>query len=141
MSLLLHSLSVLKVCIETWVEAVGFLSHSHTFSLSLSLSCLISLGGVDFEQISRTFSFPTGNDTACTAIAVVDDRVALEGEEQFTVELTLPPGEPAGLLLGTNSQTTITITDNDGRNSTLYNQQLAICYSVSLFSFPLLLQW
>ena len=45
---------------------------------------------------------------------MVDDRVALEGVEQFIVELTLPPGQP-GLLLGTDRQTTITITDNDGR--------------------------
>ena len=54
-------------------------------------------------------------------IAVVDDSVALEGAEQFTVELTLPPGQP-GLLLGTDRQTTITIIDNDGSGATLYNQ-------------------
>ena len=44
---------------------------------------------------------------------MVDDRVALEGAEQFVVELTLPPGQP-GPQLGSNRQTTITITDNDG---------------------------
>ena len=49
---------------------------------------------------------------------MVDDRVALEGAEQFTVELTLPPGQP-GLQLGSNQQTAVTITDNDGRNVTL----------------------
>ena len=78
--------------------------------------CLSILpGGTDFEQVSRTFIFPTGNDTACTTIPVIDDRLVLEGSEQFTVELTLPPGQPA-LQLGTNRQTTITITDNDGKN-------------------------
>ena len=56
-------------------------------------------------------------------IAVVDDSVALEGAEQFTVELTLPPGQP-GLLLGTDRQTTITIIDNDGSSAILYNQYL-----------------
>ena len=75
-------------------------------------------GDADFEQVSRTFTFPAENDTACTTIAVVEDRVALEGAEQFTVELTLPPGQP-GLLLGTDRQTTITIIDNDGRTATL----------------------
>ena len=71
-------------------------------------------GGTDFEQTSRTFTFPTESDTACTSIAVVDDRVALEGAEQFTVELTLPPGQP-DLQLGNNRQITVTITDNDGK--------------------------
>jgi len=61
------------------------------------------------------FPFTTGNNTACTTITVVDDRVALEGAEQFTVELTIPPGQPA-LQLGNNRQTTITITDNDGKS-------------------------
>ena len=91
---------------ESWVESV-------TDPCCLSLSYMLSLGGADFEQISRTFSFPTGNDTACTTIAVVDDRVALEGAEQFTVELTLPLGQP-GPQLGSNRRTTITIIDNDG---------------------------
>ena len=45
---------------------------------------------------------------------MVDDHVALEGAEQFTVELTLPPGQP-GLQLGSIRQTTVTITDNDGK--------------------------
>ena len=82
--------------------------------MSPSLIYFLPIGGADFEQVSRTFSFPTGNDTACTTIAVMDDQVALEGAEQFTVELTLPPGQP-GLQLGTDRQTAITITDNDGK--------------------------
>ena len=49
---------------------------------------------------------------------MVDDSVALEGAEQFTMELTLPPGQP-GLQLGSNRQTAVTITDNDGRNVAL----------------------
>ena len=44
----------------------------------------------------------------------MDDRVALEGAEVFTVELTLPPGQP-GPQLGTDRQTTVSITDNDGK--------------------------
>jgi len=60
--------------------------------------------------------------------------VALEGAEQFTVELTLPPGQPA-LQLGNNRQTTITITDNDGihyRTAVVYNHQLLQCVFASL---------
>ena len=87
---------------------------------------MFSLGGADFELISRTFSFPTGNDTACTTIAVVDDQVALEGAERFTVELTLPPGQP-GPQLGSNRQTTVTITDNDGKIVQLFNFQIKHC--------------
>ena len=84
--------------------------------------CVFSIwpGGTDFEQVSRTVTFTAESDTACTAITVVDDRVALEGSEQFTVELTLPPGQP-GLQLGTDRQTTITITDNDGIYSATAN--------------------
>ena len=55
-------------------------------SLVLCLSFSLSLGGPDFEQVSRTFTYPAESDTACTTITVVDDRVALEGAEQFTVE-------------------------------------------------------
>ena len=94
---------------------IGLNQYNFSLTLTLSLSYLLSLGGADFEEVSRTFSFPTRNDIACTTITVVDDRVALEGAEQFTVELTLPSGQPA-LQLGNNRQTTITITDNDGKN-------------------------
>ena len=83
-----------------------------------SPSYLLSLGGSDFQQISRTYSFPTRNNTACTTIEVVDDRLALEGAEQFIVELTLPPGQSA-LQLGTNRQIIITIIDNDGKVTAL----------------------
>jgi len=58
---------------------------------------------------------------------VVDDRVALEGPEQFTVELTLPPGQP-GLQLGNNTQITITITDNDGKKCCIYFVQLIAAF-------------
>ena len=70
-------------------------------------------------------------------IAVVDDRVALEGAEQFTVELTLPPGQP-GLQLGTDRQTTVTITDNDGSGVVLFYTQLLAAFqalSLSLILF------
>ena len=70
-------------------------------------------------------------------IAVVDDSVALEGAEQFTVELTLPPGQP-GLLLGTDRQTTVTITDNDGSGVVLFYTQLLAAFqalSLSLILF------
>jgi len=104
---------------------LGLAAHLQTFS------SLLSPGGVDFEPISRTFTFPSGNNSACTTIAVADDHVALEGAEQFTVELTLPPGQP-GLQLGSNRQTTITITDNDGRTA-----KFKICSLHYIFTFSL----
>ena len=68
---------------------------------------------------------------------MVDDRVALEGAEQFAVELTLPLGQP-GPQLGINRRTTITINDNDGRTAVLFYTQLLAAFqalSLSLILF------
>jgi len=112
---------VLKVCRPKLQDSrFSLLSYLLCIFLSPSLSVSLSLGGPDFEQVSRTFTYPAESDTACTIITVVDDRVALEGAEQFIVELTLPPGQPS-LQLGNNRQSTITITDNDGIHYTTAN--------------------
>ena len=54
---------------------------------------------------------PPGDSVACSAIEVVDDRVALEEEERFLLFLIAVGGQ---IMIGEMSQTTVIIHDNDG---------------------------
>ncbi len=53
------------------------------------------------------------SSTNCTVFNITDDQLALEGSETFAVGISLPPGSPA--VLGTLSQASVTIEDDDGK--------------------------
>ena len=57
-----------------------------------------------------TAMFGANSDTACVEFTVVDDMIALEGDETFTVTFTTPPGTTPRSL----STATMTIIDDDG---------------------------
>ena len=67
-------------------------------------------GGDDFVVETLTAMFATNSDTACVEFTVLDDTIALEGDETFTVTFTTPPGT----IPGSPSTATVTIKDDDG---------------------------
>ena len=67
-------------------------------------------GGDDFVVETLTAMFAANSDTACVEFTVVDDMIALEGDETFTVTFTTPPA----IVPGSPSAATVTIIDDDG---------------------------
>ena len=69
--------------------------------------------GIDFISGTQTASFAAGSTRACVEFIIVNDNIALEGDETFTATFATPdgfnPGEP--------QTATIAIIDNDGRSS------------------------
>ncbi len=63
----------------------------------------------DYLATSGTLTFAAGVTLQSIPITIVDD-ILVEGDETFTVDLSLPTG---GVSLGTTSSTTVTIIDND----------------------------
>ena len=55
--------------------------------------------------------FEAGFVESCAELAVVDDSLALEGDETIVVSFSAPPGTQQG----TPPSSTITILDNDGQ--------------------------
>ena len=74
------------------------------------------MDGSDYSGFNMILTFPVGsldNDTQCLNVSIIDDDTALEGDETFTVTLTLLT-TGLGVTTG-NTMTTITITDNEGK--------------------------
>ena len=68
---------------------------------------------MDYNTASKDISFPEGSmdgDTLCINVSITDD-MALEGDETFTVTLTVTATGDA--TVG-NTMTTVTITNDDG---------------------------
>ena len=70
----------------------------------------VGVGGVDFIVETQTATFTAGRTEACVQFTVVDDALALEGNETFTVDFVAPPATERG----SPSPATVTITDDDG---------------------------
>lgn len=77
-------------------------------SVQYSTSGGTAVSGADFTAASGTLSFAEGVSTLQITIPITDDA-SVEPAETFTVSLS----NPAGMVLGTRTSTTVTITDND----------------------------
>ena len=83
------------------------------------ISCIFfitALSDTDFDSLSttRTFSAGDGNTaTACGDISILDD-VLIEGDQNFTVTLSLVTTN-MGVTLGSLTTTTVTIRDDDSK--------------------------
>ena len=72
--------------------------------------------GSDFVSETKTASFSAETTTACVEFDIIDDPLALEGDETFTVTFETPDRFQA-----TDPMTaTVTIVDDDGRGSLHY---------------------
>ena len=66
----------------------------------------------DFVNKTETLTFQPGENCVCFNTTVIDDDIALEGDEQFRVIF----GQLNGATVGDVNETCVTIPDNDGRN-------------------------
>lgn len=78
---------------------------------------LTHLGLVDFIPLMETLTFMPTDQVKCIEVAVVDDDIALEEDEQFRIDINTQDGVP-GLQLGV-ATTFVTIIDNDGNTTTI----------------------
>ena len=82
------------------------------FFQHMQLSSVSALNGTDYSSASMDITFPEGSmdgDTRCINVSITDD-MALEGDETFTVTLTVSSGD----IIKENNMTTIIIIDNEG---------------------------
>ena len=84
----------------------------YLYQCSIQCWCsLHSLAGVDFDDSNVVVRFPQAAGDSCVNISIIDDSIALEGDERFVVTyVNLPQGVNSGPL----TQTNITIQNNDG---------------------------
>ena len=66
--------------------------------------------------ISETQTFPAGSSSITFNFDLTDDIVGLEDVESYIASLQLV-GSPAGVELGATTETTVFVTDDDGRTS------------------------
>ena len=78
-------------------------------SVDYSTANISAVAGMDYTNVSGTLSFPTNTSVKSIVIPIKNDTI-VEGAETFSVTLANPQG---GVLLGTNTFTTVTINDND----------------------------
>ena len=85
------------------------------------LNCFISfscLAGADFNPLGSTsFIFSVGGPTTnCIDFNIIDDE-ELEGDHDFTVEITDISSMSPHATISSFSITVVTITDNEGKNN------------------------
>jgi serine protease len=83
-------------------------STTADLSVTLAFTGTATGGGVDYQAASTAVTIPAGATSATVTITPIDDTVVDAAE---TVVATLQAS--AGVLLGTSTSATITITDND----------------------------
>ena len=72
--------------------------------------------GSDFSTAPISFVFRPGDTTICRFVPVVDDTIALEGNETFVVNLTsTTPG-----FMTTTPSVPVIIRDNDGKDKIMH---------------------
>lgn len=91
-----------------------FTITSLALSFSVTTSDLTATNGDDYIGVSGTLvTFASGESTKTLDIPIIDDNAG-EGEESFRVELKLHGPSRPSAALGSNSQMTVIIEDNDG---------------------------
>ena len=91
------------------------LSHTNWHLLSLQI---LSVAGSDYVAGPLQATFPTSSmegTTSCVHVSILQDMV-LEGDHSFGVEVT--SATPSVVMVGTPSEETITILDDDCRCTT-----------------------
>ena len=94
------------------VHNVLFVQHQ----IYIRLSCYAD--GQDFTAGSVDLVFPADATELCTTVPILNDTIAGEGDEEFTVEFTLDPGT-SGVQPG-RTMSTVTIIDNDGEKESTF---------------------
>jgi uncharacterized delta-60 repeat protein len=79
------------------------------FTVEFSTRDASALAGEDYAETNLVVSFPSGLTNLIVRVRILDDT-RFEGVETFTVSLANPS---AGVVLGSPSQATVTIVDNE----------------------------
>ena len=92
-------------------------STSESVSVLFTTEDKTARSGQDYEPLHGVLTFSATESEREIVIAVLDDDV-LEGEEYFSVVLSLPPGsEESGLVLSVN-RVRVEIDDDDSKSVT-----------------------
>ena len=83
---------------------------------------MVNSGG----SINRDETFTTGQYTFTFSLPLTDDEIALEDLESYVASLTLAPGTPPGVVLGSQNTTTISVADND-------SESVCVCVCVCVY--------
>ncbi len=79
--------------------------------MNIIIIFLYIIAPADFTAGIMTVSFPSGENQVCVDIDLNPDDIALEGDEEFSVMITMV-GD--GAIIGSSSTSSITIEDDDG---------------------------
>ena len=100
--------------IESYMHHIHTHTHTHTHTYAHTHTHTHTADS-DYSPISReiTIGPTTEVGRACVTIPIIDDELANEDDEQFSVGFDLS-GSP--FVTGRNAEACVTITDNDGKN-------------------------
>ena len=102
---------------------------------------MVNSGG----SINRDEAFTTGQFIFNLSFPLTDDEIALEDLESYVATLTLAPGTPPGVVLGSQTTATITVADNDGESVCVCVCVCVctnkLCASALLSLYPLQYSW
>ena len=71
---------------------------------------IINVADDDFSSASQTFVFRANETRVCRNFSLIDDNIALEGNETFNVVLS----STTSGIIGSQNTGVVTIIDNDG---------------------------
>ena len=84
----------------------------------------VIISGNDFTSTTQTVTITAGTNSSMVNIPVTDDSI-VEGDETFSMSLTVPSSLGPGITTGTITSATITIIDTTSE----------LCYQYNLFAF------
>ena len=88
--------------------------------LDIIYSFVILLGN-DFNPTTQTFTIVAGTNSSMVNIPVTDDNI-IEGDETFSMSLTVPSSLGPGITTGTITSTTVTIIDTSSELQCLHHK-------------------
>ena len=75
--------------------------------------CTVVLLGNDFNSTTQTVIINAGTNSSMVSIPVTDDSI-VEGDETFSMSLTVPSSLGPGIRTGAITNATVTIIDTSG---------------------------
>ena len=78
------------------------------------ISCYVIPLGNDFNSAAQTVTIIAGTNSSMVNIPVKDDNI-VEGDETFSMSLTVPSSFGPGIITGTITSATVTIIDTTGK--------------------------
>jgi hypothetical protein len=95
--------------------SVGFATNDGAAAPACSVKNGSAIAQCDYRSQAGTLHFAVGENSKTISIQLLEDGW-IEGVESFSISL----GNPSGANLGSTPTTTVTITDNDGAQSSLH---------------------